>query len=62
MTEHEALQIIGNDIKTEKVEKALDTAEEALTNIVVIKSILNECCEGWITDHDAVRRIKDLID
>jgi len=62
MTEHEALQIIGNDIKTEKVEKALDTAVDALTNIVVIKSILNECYEGWITDHDAIRRIKDLID
>ncbi len=62
MTEQEAIMIIGNNIKTEKVEKALDTAVDALAKIDVIKRILNECYEGWIADHEAIRRIKDLID
>ena len=62
MTEQEAIKIIGNDIKTEKVEKALDAAIDALAKIEVIKRILAEYYDGWIADHEAIIRIKDLVD
>lgn len=60
----DAIRIIQDDVqvKTIKQGMACNLACKVMDKFMVIKDILDECYEGYITDLEANKRIKDIVD
>lgn len=52
----------GVEVKTIKEGIACNLACKVMDKFQVIRDILDECYEGYITDLEANKRIKDIVD